>query len=325
MSAVTTASDVKSTERQLWLDALRGVAMILVVYGHCVGGNNGWSEYFVFTSPVKMPLFFAISGYLFNPRNGDQVKFFKNLFWKIIVPWFVLGMFPYTHPVEQFFNLLSGKVLWFMPCLIIAEVLWFHIHKFAKKTVHIVALGLLTCIVGFAMHNFQVLRYAMTDTAFIVQAFFVLGLIIRRNEETLRRQRSVVIPICVLVFIVCGVVNLLVWPGQSLDVHMNRYFNIPFCAFEIVIGCTTLFVLFKKLNLSPKWLVYIGQNTLLIYILHSFGMSIFSKLSSYALQLQCLPIHVYGLLNASFAIGICCGLAVFVNKFIPVVVGKKRI
>ena len=85
--------------RKLWLDALRGVAMILVVYGHCV---RDWDVYFLFTSPVKMPLFFIISSYLFNPRSGEQGKFFKNLFFKLVVPWMVLGMFPYIHPVERF-------------------------------------------------------------------------------------------------------------------------------------------------------------------------------------------------------------------------------
>ena len=52
-----------NTKRKGWVDALRGMAIILVVYGHSA---KGFSEYFLFTSPIKMPLFFAISGYVFN-------------------------------------------------------------------------------------------------------------------------------------------------------------------------------------------------------------------------------------------------------------------
>lgn len=44
--------------RKDWIDALHALAMILVIYGHRV---PEWSEYFVFTSPIKIPLFFAIT------------------------------------------------------------------------------------------------------------------------------------------------------------------------------------------------------------------------------------------------------------------------
>lgn len=317
------AIDNKQVKRRLWLDALRGVAMILVVYGHCVGGKGGWDEYFVFTSPVKMPLFFAISGYLFNPRSGNQMKFFKNLFLKLIVPWIVLGMFPYTHPVERFFSLLAGTKFWFMPCLIIAEVLWFYIHKVSKSTVQTVILGLLACAAGFSMHYFHILHYAMTNTAFIVQAFFILGLLIRKNEDLLCHHWRIWVPVSALSFIVMGGVNLVLWPAQSLDVHQNLYFNIPFCAIEIVVGCATLFTLFLQLEISPKWLVYIGQNTLLIYMLHGIGLGISRRLFHFLPIIHQLPLPVKALLLTSFAITLCCVLAVFVNKYAPAIVGKK--
>lgn len=41
--------------RKNWIDALRGLAMLFVLYGHLV---HGWNEYFVFTSAIKIPLFF---------------------------------------------------------------------------------------------------------------------------------------------------------------------------------------------------------------------------------------------------------------------------
>lgn len=63
--------------RQLWLDELRGIAMILVIFGHFC---PEWSEYFVFTSPIKIPLFFAITGYCFisemaMPYHGSGIYY----------------------------------------------------------------------------------------------------------------------------------------------------------------------------------------------------------------------------------------------------------
>ena len=47
-------------ERKLWIDALRALAMLFVIFGHQVGN---YIPYYVFTSPIKIPLFFMITGY----------------------------------------------------------------------------------------------------------------------------------------------------------------------------------------------------------------------------------------------------------------------
>ena len=55
-----------------WLDALKAIALIFVVFGHILLEG---SEYFVVTSPVKIPLFFAVSGYLFSIKKGEFKPF----------------------------------------------------------------------------------------------------------------------------------------------------------------------------------------------------------------------------------------------------------
>ena len=62
--------------RKNWIDGLRGLAMLFVLYGHLAGG---WTEYFVFSSAIKIPLFFAITGYVFKVRSGRSLEFIKNL------------------------------------------------------------------------------------------------------------------------------------------------------------------------------------------------------------------------------------------------------
>ena len=65
-------SSIVNVSRKGWVDALRGLAILLVMYGHCVDNMVG---YFVFTSPVKMPLFFAITGYVFKLNEGGGIYF----------------------------------------------------------------------------------------------------------------------------------------------------------------------------------------------------------------------------------------------------------
>ena len=56
--------------RKLWIDSIRAIAIIMVVFGHQIPEET---SYFVYTSTVKMPLFFAISGYLFSDRGGQTI------------------------------------------------------------------------------------------------------------------------------------------------------------------------------------------------------------------------------------------------------------
>lgn len=307
-------------DRKLWLDALRGLAMLMVVYGHCV---RDWGEYFVFTSPLKMPLFFAISGYLFKPRDGKQSVFYKSIFLKLVVPWIVLGMISYP-TVGQFFNLLSGKKFWFMPCLVISEIIWFYIHKYSQKDSQIIILGFIACIIGFVLHKFGLLRYAMINTAFIVQIFFVMGFIIRKYETVIEKRRKTWITVSAILYVLLGVSTLLLFPDQWIDVHLNEYFNIPICAVMIAFGCVSMFILFKINNLSPRWLIYIGQNTLIIYMLHGIAFSFFTRgLALLNIQLM-MPLPVIGLMKTIFACIMCCVLAWLANRYLPEVVGKKR-
>lgn len=306
--------------RKEWLDSLRGVAMLLVVYGHSV---QGWTDYFVFSSPIKMPLFFAISGYLFKPRGGDQKMFYKSIFLKLIVPWIVFGMFPYTNP-ERIVDLISGKITWFLPCLIIGEIIWFYIHKFSKKDFHLLLYGLLACIFGFILNHFKLFHFAMVDNAFIVQIFFVLGYFIRKYELKCLERNQYLLSILSLTYLILGIVSLLFFQGQSLDVHHNRYYNIPICAIMIVAGCIILFNIFREFNISSKWLVFIGQNTMVIYLVHMRFFKLFDLLLDFFKIDLGLPLQLQGLLITIFACISCCILACFINKYLPEIVGKKR-
>lgn len=316
MSAITTDN------RKLWLDALRGVAMLLVVYGHSV---KGWTEYYVFTSPIKMPMFFLISGYLFKPRGGDQKAFFKSIFLKLVVPWLVLGLIHHTNPTTRFLNLISGKALWFMPCFIIAEIVWFYIHKLFKRDWLIVVAGLVVSGIGLVLAHFHLLRYAMFNTALVVQAFFVLGFLMRKYEDVFDKKWRVWVPVVLVLFVLMGVYVLTCGTGRPLDVHLNRYPNLAFCTATIIVGCVTLFTLFRKVNIAPRWLVYVGQNTLAIYILHGMVLFLFNKYSARIGLDASWPLPLLGLVKTVVACLLCCAFAAVANRYLPEVVGKKRI
>ena len=71
-----------------WLDVLRAMAMLFVIYGHI----SKLGEFYLFTNPIKIPLFFAISGFLMYGREGNPKVFFSRMLKRIIIPWLILAL-----------------------------------------------------------------------------------------------------------------------------------------------------------------------------------------------------------------------------------------
>ena len=308
--------------RKKWLDALRAIAILMVVYGHCV---RGWTEYFVFTSPVKMPLFFVISGYLFNPRNDEIVLFLKNVFRKLVIPWIVLGMIHYTNPVNRFVDLISGTALWFMPCLIIGETFWFFVRKFFKKKWQIITSGFALSALGLILSQWSVFRIAMFNTALSVQIYFLIGYLLRLYEERLVATWKTIVSVGGVLYFSLVLISMFLFPGSIIDVHNILYFNIPICVLMILSGCLTLFLLFKQINICSGWLVFIGQNTLIIYIVHGLCINLFSYFVSPCFLELNIPLPIFALFQTAAACVVCCILALFINSYFPELIGKKRV
>lgn len=145
--------------RKNWIDALRGLAMLFVLYGHLV---HGWNEYFVFTSAIKIPLFFSITGYVFKIRDGRTWEFIRNLMIKIGIPWGILTLIPVKigyclvrmdiqGALKTGYKFVSGASYWYMPCCIAAEIIFFIILKYSRKVsfVSVTIISVSAC--GFIM------------------------------------------------------------------------------------------------------------------------------------------------------------------------------
>ena len=314
--------------RKDWIDCLRALAIILVVLGHQLKGVT-W--YFIFTSPIKMPLFFAISGYLFNDRNFDDGAFFKNWFRKLIIPWFGLAIIPmlpnlitgHVGIFQFFMTLISGKLLWFMPCFVIAEVIHYYIRKLSKTESKIIIFSMLVTLLGLTASHFDILNFAMINRALIVQSYFLVGYIFKSHEGLLTKIGWKKIMCAALLYVsLCGL-GILLFGFVAIDIHANRYINIPYYFVLIGLGLFTLFTAASKSQFSNKVMSIIGKNTLLLYIWHKQVITVFVFILS-LLNLSITNVYISAVLKTIWAIVICNILAHFINRYIPELVGKKR-
>jgi len=313
--------------RKGWVDALRGLAILLVMYGHCV---KGFAEFFSYTSPVKMPLFFAISGYVFSIKEWRV--FFKQLALRVIVPWLILGMLPsllaiplhgFSSIVGRLLNMLSGKELWFFPCFIIGQVIHYLIRKYLKANVWIIVLSLACFALGLLLSRHHILNFAMINRALTVQPFFLMGFLFRLYENKLIKLKWHWIILSVIIYLVMCTISLKLWSGLSIDVHLNRYPNVPYSMVLILLGCFTLFTAASKANFSSLTMSFIGQNTLVLYIWHGIVIGLLEKGTS--ILGWDMPINwLTALIKVLWACVVCGAAAIFLNRYFSFAVGKRK-
>lgn len=316
--------------RKEWIDVLRAIAIILVVLGHQIQEQTA---YFVWTSPIKMPLFFAISGYLFTLKPVKD--FAKKIFVGLVIPWFCLGLLPQLlmMPVKgientwiYFGKMISGEVLWFMPCFILGMILFYLIIRIASG--RLISGGVASVLMfagGLILYKHYTLDFASLYRAMAVQPFFWFGYVFRQSENTKTSREflnnNINLAVAAVLYVTLVASTFYFYPGKSIDIHLNRYFNIPICALQIFAGLYCIFVLFQRFSQFPKWIVEIGKCSLVIYIWHSYVIVVFKVFVERIVG----NVGLYPVAIMSCIIGVwgCCLLNKVVNRYASFMTGNR--
>ena len=263
-------------------------------------------------------------------REGCSSLFWKNWFYRIIIPWFGLALVVYLPNIvsvnillRYLYNLISGKMLWFMPCFAIAEIIFFYIQKYAKKEVPIILCTLGCTILGFLANKHNILNFAMINRALVVQSFFLIGYLFKQHQDKLCKIEWKYITFLFILYLVsCWAAKMLFLSGR-IDVHTNYYFNIPFAFYLIFLGVLALFITASKSNFSSPVMSIIGKNTLIIYIWHKYVINLLVYSMS-MLHFTIATLWLFAVIKTIWAVAITVFCGVFLNRYIPELVGKKR-
>lgn len=325
-----------SNKRKQWIDCLRAIAMIFVVIIHAAINVNASRRdiYNVFTGPIMLPLFFAVSGYLFNVGEGKGLNFFNKMGKRLVIPWIMLsliwlyallipvhGFEPYF--TDIFLKFISGETLWYFSCCIIAEIIQFIIVKLIKNPKFVCLADIICCAIGFTLAYFNLGNFLNVNKAFIAQFFIMLGYVFRKKEDLFSKINWKFITLFIIGYILLAVLSLIIFPTEYMDFNMNWYPNIPYYVLFIAVGVIMMFLVAKKTNLRWKPLVFVGQNTLFVYAMHWLGfIQTKSLLAVFGLT---LPSNWLGAIILTICSLIWCSIiAVVINKFLPFAVGKSR-
>lgn len=187
-------NDTTST-RVRYVDVLKGIGMFWVVFGHIVH-IQAFREYIW---NFHMPLFFFVSGFLFNANKYQRFpEFLKARVKSLLIPYVIMYLvtFSYWVCLERFvrggehtvFSQMIGLVygtygdymyfngaLWFLPCLFAAEMISYFIVK-VRSIAFVGILSVLSFGVGRMLFTLGItfLSFGL-QTSFIAIFFIGIG------------------------------------------------------------------------------------------------------------------------------------------------------
>lgn len=286
-----------------WIDNLKGFAIILVVIGH----QNIPSYLSKYIFSFHMPLFFFISGYLFDFEKyiDSQSMFMKKKIVTLIVPYFSFTLLAYlfyaffdliNEPKVQNIDLLpngflyeilktvySGPSLlnyplWFLTCLFITEMIFYLLlRKYYICHSKFVLIIFLMSIFGYLGGTYLPFRLPFgLDIALTSIVFYTAGYYFRNNKYfSYYKENNYLYLFFILVHLLLfSIFNNYVTEVDVNNLEYGNYFIFYLAAFS---GIITYVYLFKRIK-SNKFLEFYGKNSLVVLGLHAMVIGVFKHL-----------------------------------------------
>lgn len=342
--------------RKGWIDIARAFAIIFVIFVHI---GNELSAYGInidlpFTvtataiNPIKLPLFFAISGYLFSSRNSDAEYFIKREFKTRLIPYLVWGSFigivgsfarfyrcdlNFSSFAEIFLHgyvlpLLKGNLIWFVPCLIIMEIIFFLLIKISRNNLYVMCLLtvlLTTC--GYLISSKSIMPWKV-DTALTCIQFMFFGYLLKHTKasELFENHNKSLITAAIsgFLYILLLLIMNKIWSGCAVDINQGKYFNPVAFSVLAITGVMFMFSISAVVS-SCKPLEFVGKNTLIYFVWHMYIVKVFILIFKITGALSFLPMCFSVLIITTACCFATAFVSVLINRYLGFTVGLKKI
>jgi fucose 4-O-acetylase-like acetyltransferase len=280
--------------RNNYLDFIKGVTIILVIIGHLIQFSLNGREYyqntvFVFIYSFHMPLFMAISGYLFYYA---EKKTFKDILLKrldqLIIPlltWSLLICIVIKFKNQEnnfkdfilFYLKFIPRFYWFLPILFISTLTLYLTNRFLKKWYfHIIIIFIILLIPDFSSIKYLKFMYP----------FFLFGFMCNRYFSIISTYLIYILTLSAVVYI-----SILYFWKSDYFVYFSNAQILDGCTFNTIqiknyiirylAGITgSIVVLFAAKFIYSRFelksIQALGKKTLGIYLVHLFLLELIS-------------------------------------------------
>lgn len=263
--------------RIYWIDIAKGLGIIFVILGHITYNSDLAKELYTF----HMPLFFFLSGYVFEVEKYDNnINFITHKVKTLLLPYFSLCiitivylnyMYPgnFTKYLQILIQTNVTTTLWFLPCLFFSELVFFYLIKILRNDLYRIGkIVLLLTILGLLYYRFiDVSLLFKLDTCLIAIFFIFLGYLLKKikfmSSNKYRYKKFFIICICINIL-----TGFIPYKMFNLGLNMNRhYYGIePLCFLAAISGIFIVIIVSSKIY--SNIIQYIGKNSLIFFSLH---------------------------------------------------------
>lgn len=278
--------------RVQWIDFAKGVVIILVVILHAIPINKVSD----FNCTFHMPFFFVMAGYLLNTAKWSRrwQDFKSKLNRRLLVPYFlanflwypvwfvacycfgVLAIYDWAqlNPLKELlaifignnytlgFGLILGP-LWFLPCLLYAELIYLKIYSHFSGRSFLKAIFLLAAA-GYLLGKFFQLPLGL-DIAMVSQVFLLAGGLIKKYNLLSKLNFGAWLILLTLPFVEVFFSGHVEMNNRSYS-NLILFYAAGIAGSLIVMKISMLLALFS--NKIFDLVRYCGRQSLIILILH---------------------------------------------------------
>lgn len=280
--------------RYNWVDSLKGFGILLMVLNHAIPDHILFFKYDVnimkiYIQSFHVPLFFFISGFLFNsakwiPKTKD---FLISRFNSVLVPYFIfmtlsiianvlysaiinhvnaysiheisILIFHILYAHYEYIYLINGA-LWFLPALFLSELIYFTLEKALKRRLFVIVSVVILASIG-AYFGYPFKPPWHINSALVALMFYASGKLFQNYKDNFFQIGNVI-----MALIFCTQLSLafrFIYDLQScLTGNLIVYY---LTAMSGILFYTFLFyVIGSRLPL----LTYFGKNSIIILCTH---------------------------------------------------------
>ncbi|MEA4840951.1 MAG: acyltransferase family protein [Bacteroidales bacterium] len=317
-------------ERKNTIDIAKGFGIFLVIWGHTVCPIKPYFYLF------HVPVFFLLSGYVFNGNDSIEETFIKKIR-SLVIPFiFFLILqrigFVIIHLLDGSFSLnylllwkpvypgLTIGPLWFFLALFITTIIYSIINKLPNDF-YKTGISFFLAFLGYLFFVYKIHLPFHIDSSLSMIIFFHLGKEISKlKTKRIAFKYWLLMAISSIIFFIIFINRYL----PTIDVPLN-IINGPYLPTlgEMFLGCFMLLLISKVTDYIPRVrtaISYIGRNSLTVFAIHIvfiyFVYLVFPKNTVSVFGGMCI---------ALFALVISLIINILLQKHFPLLVGKKKI
>lgn len=329
-------SNKSTTERQLDIDVLKGLGIIMVVLGHL-------KPYEILRTHIyscHMFIFFFASGLLFKADENifkHIWKRIKRLLFPFLV-WNYIGQFAEFFydgtSIEELFSqmfMLDGMIgwnapVWFLLASFWIDLLYVLIHRFLTKK-SVLAVSIAAFWFAFSLAKFEIIYPLGLQYVPVGMAFFCLGAWCRKAEIKEKLENGIFKNYFAYVLMLALLLTLNYVFGVKYN-DMISVFKIKYSNYmlTIIAGIAGVFFYwFITIKMKDSWfLANLGRNTLIILCTHYFLLRnlAYTSLNTIGLDLWNFQSSVKAILITAIMLmlyTIVTPLLGLIRKYIPVI------